>query len=71
MTPGDDPEDPEVIELAVRLALDNPMPRELDEQIANWIEPETLNCGLKHRDVMTCIHIAYPLIKAFFERQLQ
>jgi hypothetical protein len=28
-----------------------------------------LNCGLKHRDAMTCVHIAYPLIKAYLEAQ--
>lgn len=68
--PGEDPEDPDVIELVAQLALDNPMPGELSEQISNWIEPETLNCGLKHRDAMSCVRIAYPLIKAYFERQL-
>lgn len=70
MKPGENPEDPAVIEKVVQLALDNPVPRELDEQIANWIEPETLNCDADHGDVMTCIHVAYPLIKAYMEELL-
>lgn len=69
MSPGENPEDPEIIEMVVQFSLNHPMPPELAEQIANWIEPETLNCGLKHRDAMTCVHIAYPLIKAYLEAQ--
>lgn len=70
MSPGENPDDPAVIEKVVQLSLDNPMPPELSNQIANWIEPETLNCASDHGDVMGCIHIAYPLIKAYLEEQL-
>lgn len=52
-------------ETVITLALEHPMPRAPRDQIANWIEPETINCELKHRDVMTCIGIAYPLIRAY------
>jgi len=52
-------------ETILQFALDNPMPRELSDQIGNWVEPETMDCELKHRDVMTCIGIAFPLIRAW------
>lgn len=67
MSPGENPEDPEVIDKVAAFALEDPMPKDLREQIANWIEPETLNCELKHRDVMACIDIAWPLIRAHME----
>lgn len=52
-------------EVPLTLALDNPMPRELKEQIANWIEPQTENTYTDHGEAMTCIGIAYPLIRAW------
>jgi hypothetical protein len=49
--------------LSLRRALDEPMPSELQTQIADLIEPHTINMYLKHRDVMDCIDVAYPVIR--------
>ncbi len=66
MTYDDDdltPEQNASREASLRRALDEPMPRELSEQIKDLIEPHTLNMYLKHRDVMDCIDVAYPVIR--------
>lgn len=55
-------DDPEFV---TQFALDNPMPEVLRDQIGEWIEPETMNCEADHGDVMGCIDIAYPLIRAY------
>ena len=60
--PSPESDDPEFV---TRLALDNPMPRDLRDQIGNWIDPETVNCEADHGDVLDCIDIAYPLIRAY------
>lgn len=57
--------DPDRREAAVQRGLDNPMPPELREAVADGIEPETINLYLKHGDVMGCIDIAYPLIRDY------
>lgn len=59
------PLEPADRETTVDLAHDNPMPRGLREQIANWIEPQTMNYEIDHAAVMDCIRIAYPLIRAY------
>jgi len=38
------------------------MPHDLSNQIADLIEPHTVNMYLKHRDVMTCINVVFPVI---------
>lgn len=48
---------------SLRRSLDEPMPRELRDQLADLIEPHTLNMYLKHGDVMTCINVAFPVIR--------
>jgi hypothetical protein len=42
-----------------------PMPSDLRRAIASLIEPHTMNMQIKHRDVMECIDVAYPLIREF------
>jgi hypothetical protein len=56
-------EEEERREVAMQRMLDNPMPRELEQAVADEIEPHTLNASLKHREVMIAIAIAYPLIR--------
>lgn len=50
-------------EEALQRALDNPMPRELRQRVADLIEPQTMNAGIKHDEVMMCIAIAFPAIR--------
>ena len=50
-------------ETSLQRALDEPMPRELDDQVKDLIEPHTINMYLKHSDVMTCIAVAFPVIR--------
>lgn len=52
-------------EAALLHALTNPMPRELSRAVADVIEPQTLNAGVDHGEVMSCIDVAYPLIRDF------
>jgi hypothetical protein len=50
-------------EATLQRSLDEPMPRELTGQIQDLIEPHTMNMYLKHGDVMTCIDVAFPVIR--------
>lgn len=50
-------------EEALQHAFANPMPRELQQRIADLIEPQTMNASLDHGEVMTCIEIAFPAIR--------
>jgi hypothetical protein len=52
----------ELVEAGVARGLANPMPRDLNEQVKDVIEPQTINGGIKHGDVMDCIHVAWPVI---------
>lgn len=55
----------ESMDASLQRAMDEPMPRELRDQIADLIEPHTLNMYLKHRDVMDCIDVAFPVIRDY------
>lgn len=46
-------------------AEETPMPRELEEQVADWIVPHTMNSQLKHGEVVIAIEYAYPLIRDY------
>jgi hypothetical protein len=59
------------VERVLGHALDNPIPKELREAIADQIEPYTINAYLKHDEVMTCIKIAFPLIRDYLARQAE
>lgn len=50
-------------EASLTRAPDEPMPAGLRDAIADLIEPHTINMYLKHGDVMTCIRVAYPVIR--------
>lgn len=50
---------------ALRRSLDEPMPRDLTRQIADLIEPQTMNAQIPHGEVMTCIQIAFPAIRDY------
>lgn len=52
-------------EAAMERMLANPMPRDLARAVAEEIEPHTLNAGIKHREVMIAVKIAYPLIRDY------
>lgn len=52
-------------ESAMQRMLDNPMPRVLSDLVGDEIEPQTMNAGLPHGEVMICIEIAYPVIRDF------
>lgn len=52
-------------EQSLERALREPMPRELQHQVADLIEPHTINMYLKHRDVMECIDVAFPVIRDY------
>jgi len=61
----------DAVERVLRHALDNPMPDELRQAVAEQIEPYTINAYLDHGDVMDCIKIAYPLIRDYLAQQEQ
>lgn len=44
-------------------ALADKMPAELDRLISQYIEPQTMNHGLKHGEVMGAIFVAWPEIR--------
>jgi hypothetical protein len=50
-------------EASLERAMDEPMPPELRGQLADLIEPHTINMYLKHGDVMDCIDVAWPVIR--------
>lgn len=52
-------------EASMERMLANPMPRDLSQAVAAEIEPHTLNAGIKHREVMIAVEIAYPLIRDY------
>lgn len=53
------------MDASLERAMAEPIPRELSEIIANLIEPHTINMYLKHRDVMRCIVVAFPVIRDY------
>lgn len=62
--------DLEAYERAVQRSLDDPIPSELRRQIADYIEPVTINRHLKHGDMMDLIGIVYPLIRDFLSQEV-
>lgn len=50
------------LEAAEQRMIDTPMPDELHVAVAAYIEPYTMNLGIKHRDVFEGIEYAYPVI---------
>lgn len=42
------------------------MPPGLKDEVADVIEPHTMNMEIKHGDVMTCIAVAFPVIRDWF-----
>jgi hypothetical protein len=56
-------------ERSLQRANDEPMPRELRDQVADLIEPHALNMHLKHRDVMMCIGVAFPVIRDYLAQE--
>jgi hypothetical protein len=67
MTPGRNPESVKVLAKVEQLAMNNPLPEGLREQIGNWIEPVAMRCEVEHEAVMDCIEVAFPLIVAWME----
>lgn len=65
MTPGKNLSSSKALDRVKRLAVDNPMPAPLTQQIANWIEPHTMHVEADHADVMDAIEIAFPLIRDY------
>ncbi|HEY9413431.1 MAG TPA: hypothetical protein VIQ30_01625 [Pseudonocardia sp.] len=57
-----------VIEETTQRALDEPMPNDLRDQIADLIEPHTINARIKHADVMDCISVAFPVIRDYLRQ---
>ena len=49
----------------IKRTLDDPMPQELKDHIADVIEPSTMSMIIDHGDVMTCIEIAYLEIRDY------
>ena len=54
-------------EESLQRALAEPMPRELRDQVAGLIEPHTVNAGIDHDEVMTCIEVAFPVIRDYLD----
>jgi hypothetical protein len=52
-------------EVSLQRALDEPMPRDLNQRIMDLIEPHTMNTGADHDDTMTCIQVAFPVIRDY------
>lgn len=59
------PEQEEQMDKTLERAMAEPMPPELRGQIEDLIEPHTMNMYLKHRDVMDCIRVAFPVIRQY------
>jgi hypothetical protein len=57
------PDDEAAREASLQRALDEPMPPVLRGQVEDLIEPHTMNMELKYGDVMTCIRVAWPVIR--------
>jgi hypothetical protein len=54
------------LERVEELAEQHPIPADLARQIADQIEPVTMNSGVDHGDVMGAIDVAFPLILGYF-----
>lgn len=50
---------------ALQRSLDEPMPGDLGAQVGALIEPQTMNAGIPHDEVMICIEIAFPVIRDY------
>lgn len=59
------------LDQALQRAMDNPMPGDLHATIADEIEPQTMNTYTDHGEVMTCIEIAFPLIRDYLFGEAQ
>ena len=57
------PEQTAAYEAGLRRSLDEPMPAELRGLVEDLIEPHTINMGIDHGDVMSCIRVAWPVIR--------
>jgi hypothetical protein len=55
-------------EESLRRSLDEPMPADLREQVGDLVEPHTINMYLKHGDVMSCIRVAFPVIRDYLRQ---
>jgi len=53
----------DAMEASLERAMAEPMPRELHGKIADLIEPHTMNTYADHGETMTCIEVAYPVIR--------
>lgn len=53
----------EAREASLLRAMAEPMPADLKTQVENLIEPHTINMGADHGDAMTCIRVAWPVIR--------
>lgn len=56
------------IEADIRRSLDEPMPQPLRRALGALIEPHTINMYIKHRDVMECIDVAFPVIMDYLRQ---
>jgi hypothetical protein len=63
MSYDDEDEQESAREASLQRALDEPMPDDLKSAIADLIEPHTMNMYLDHGDTMTCIEVAFPVIR--------
>jgi hypothetical protein len=52
-------------EITLRRAMDEPMPADLRRVVAELIEPHTMNMLMDHGDTMTCIGVAFPMIRDY------
>lgn len=46
----------------IQRGLDNPIPTDIREHIADYIEPNTMSLRIDHSDVMDCVDMAWPEI---------
>lgn len=59
------PEQSASLDASLERALSEPIPLDLRRQIEDLIEPHTINMYLKHGDVMSCIRVAFPVIRDY------
>jgi hypothetical protein len=55
---------------SLQRSLDEPMPDPLRGQLEDLIEPHTINMYLDHGDVMTCIDVAFPVIRDYLRERV-
>lgn len=64
------PDEEAAREASEKRAEEESIPPELRTKLADLIEPHTMNLELEHAGVMTCLDVAYPVIREWLRGHL-